>query len=85
VGGVRAKPGRAQVLASGHFSTDCWRSGTSEGLQADDVFFVRPSQQHDLRDIDQGRPVCLVGFAPVQPAEFAIVRISQMDLRCRWA
>ena len=27
-------------------------------------------------DIDQGRLVCLVGVAPVRPAEFVIIRIG---------
>ena len=28
-------------------------------------------------DIDNGRLVCVVGVAPVKPAEFVIVRIAQ--------
>jgi uncharacterized protein len=28
-------------------------------------------------DIDNGRLVCLIGVAPIKPAEFVIFRISQ--------
>jgi phage tail sheath protein FI len=29
-------------------------------------------------DIDAGRLICLVGVAPMKPAEFVLFRISQM-------
>jgi hypothetical protein len=29
-------------------------------------------------DLDKGRLVCLIGVAPVKPAEFVIFRFSQM-------
>jgi hypothetical protein len=29
------------------------------------------------QDLDQGRLVCLVGVAPIKPAEFVIFRIGQ--------
>ena len=28
-------------------------------------------------DLDNGRLVCLIGFAPIKPAEFVICRIGQ--------
>jgi phage tail sheath protein FI len=28
-------------------------------------------------DLDSGRLVCLIGFAPIKPAEFVIFRIGQ--------
>jgi phage tail sheath protein FI len=31
-------------------------------------------------DIDAGRLICLVGIAPVKPAEFVIIRISQKTI-----
>jgi hypothetical protein len=31
-------------------------------------------------DIDSGRLICLVGVAPVAPAEFVIFRISQLTI-----
>jgi Bacteriophage tail sheath protein len=34
-----------------------------------------PTMSQD--DIDNGRLICLIGIAPVKPAEFVIVRISQ--------
>jgi phage tail sheath protein FI len=36
-------------------------------------------------DLDEGRLVCLVGVAPLRPAEFVIIRIGRWtaDHRCR--
>ena len=34
-------------------------------------------------DVDNGRLVCLVGVAPVHPAEFVLVRIGAWAARCR--
>ena len=31
-------------------------------------------------DIDNGRLICLIGIAPVKPAEFVIFRIQQKTL-----
>jgi phage tail sheath protein FI len=31
-------------------------------------------------DIDNGRLICLVGVAPVKPAEFVIFRFSQLTI-----
>ena len=44
----------------------------------DEAFFVncdRTTMTQD--DIDNGRLICLIGMAPVKPAEFVIFRISQ--------
>jgi phage tail sheath protein FI len=30
-------------------------------------------------DIDNGRLICLIGIAPVKPAEFVIFRVGQWD------
>ena len=34
-------------------------------------------------DIDNGRLICLVGAAPVKPAEFVIFRISQKTIEAQ--
>jgi hypothetical protein len=60
------------------FLTDQWRHGALLGTKAEQAFFVhcdRTTMTQD--DIDSGRLVCLVGVAPVKPAEFVIFRIGQ--------
>jgi phage tail sheath protein FI len=61
-----------------NFLTTVWRSGALEGATPDEAFFVvcdRTSMSQD--DIDNGRLICLIGIAPVRPAEFVIFRIQQ--------
>jgi phage tail sheath protein FI len=61
-----------------NFLTSVWRSGALFGLTPDEAFFVkcdRTTMTED--DILNGRLICLIGVAPVRPAEFVIFRISQ--------
>lgn len=55
-----------------------WTSGRLLGQKPEQAFFVRCDRstmtQHDL---DSGRLVCLVGVAPMRPAEFVMFRIGQ--------
>jgi uncharacterized protein len=58
-----------------------WRIGALQGVTADEAFFVacdRSTMTQD--DIDNGRLICLIGIAPVKPAEFVIFRIQQKTL-----
>jgi phage tail sheath protein FI len=60
------------------FLTGLWRNGYLAGNAAAEAFFVnigRNTMSQD--DIDNGRLVCVIGVAPVKPAEFVIFRISQ--------
>lgn len=60
------------------FLTGLWRTGALAGAAAPDAFFVdvgRSSMSQD--DIDNGRLVCVIGIAPVKPAEFVIFRLTQ--------
>ena len=60
------------------FLTNMWRNGSFAGATADEAFFVnigRNTMSQD--DIDNGRLVCVIGVAPVKPAEFVIFRITQ--------
>ncbi|MEG2440001.1 MAG: phage tail sheath subtilisin-like domain-containing protein [Acetivibrio sp.] len=60
------------------FLTGLWRNGYLAGTATSDAFFVnigRNTMSQD--DIDNGRLVCVIGVAPVKPAEFVIFRISQ--------
>jgi phage tail sheath protein FI len=61
-----------------NFLTTVWRSGALAGATADEAFFVtcdRSTMTDD--DIANGRLICVIGVAPVFPAEFVIFRIQQ--------
>jgi len=59
------------------FLTDVWRSGALEGTRPSEGFFVRCDRSTMTQsDIDNGRLICLVGIAPVKPAEFVIIRLA---------
>ncbi|MEM6679420.1 MAG: phage tail sheath C-terminal domain-containing protein [Pseudomonadota bacterium] len=60
------------------FLLGVWRSGALAGLTQDEAFFVKCDLETTTQaDIDAGRLICLVGVAPVKPAEFVIFRFSQ--------
>jgi hypothetical protein len=61
-----------------------FEAGALRGNEPSDAFFVRCDRTTMTQDdIDNGRLVCLVGVAPVHPAEFVIVRIGGWAGRCR--
>lgn len=61
-----------------NFLTTVWRSGALMGTIPEEAFFVRCDRTTMTQDdFDNGRLICLVGIAPVKPAEFVIIRISQ--------
>ncbi len=61
-----------------NFLTGVLRSGALMGPNPEQAFFVRCDRTTMTQDdIDNGRLVCLIGIAPVKPAEFVIFRISQ--------
>lgn len=60
------------------FLSTVWRTGALAGTTAEEAFFVnigRTTMTQD--DIDNGRLICIIGAAPVKPAEFVIFRITQ--------
>ncbi len=60
------------------FLENLWRGGSLAGASPEEAFFVnigRDTMTQD--DIDNGRLVCMIGIAPVKPAEFVIFRLSQ--------
>jgi phage tail sheath protein FI len=64
-----------------NFLTTVWRSGALQGATANEAFFVRCDRTTMTQDdIDNGRLICLIGIAPVKPAEFVIFRIQQKTL-----
>ncbi len=55
-----------------------WRSGALQGNKPEEAYFVHCDQTTMTQnDLDNGRLVCVVGVAPVKPAEFVIFRIGQ--------
>ena len=55
-----------------------WQSGALLGDKPEKAFFVRCDRSTMTQnDLDNGRLVCLVGVAPLKPAEFVIFRIGQ--------
>jgi phage tail sheath protein FI len=64
-----------------NFLRTVWRDGALMGVKDDQAFFVRCDRSTMTPDdIDNGRLICLIGVAPVKPAEFVIFRISQKTL-----
>jgi len=63
----------------GAFMDGLFRAGAFQGGSAKDAYFVRCGLGDTMTqgDIDAGRVIVIVGFAPVKPAEFVIVRIQQ--------
>lgn len=58
------------------FLYDLFRQGAFQGQNARDAFFVRCDRETMTQDdLDNGRLVCMIGFAPLKPAEFVILRI----------
>ncbi|WP_245856011.1 phage tail sheath subtilisin-like domain-containing protein [Paenibacillus rigui] len=60
------------------FLTRVWRDGALLGTSANEAFYInigRSTMTQD--DIDNGRLICVIGVAPVKPAEFVIFRITQ--------
>lgn len=60
------------------FMLSQWSAGALVGSRPEDAFFVRCDRTTMTQnDLDNGRLVCVVGVAPVRPAEFVIFRIGQ--------
>lgn len=55
-----------------------WKSGHLMGESPQEAYFVRCDRSTMTQnDLDNGRLICLIGVAPVRPAEFVIFRIGQ--------
>lgn len=60
------------------FLTTQWRNGALAGATADEAFFINIGKSTMTEDdILNGRLICVIGVAPVRPAEFVIFRITQ--------
>lgn len=60
------------------FLRTMWRDGALAGGSESEAFYceIGPSTMSQ-DDIDNGRLICVIGVAPVKPAEFVIFRITQ--------
>lgn len=68
---------RVQRTING-FLTSLWRRGALAGTSESEAFFCNVDNTTMTKDdIDNGRLICVIGVAPVKPAEFVIFRISQ--------
>lgn len=76
---INAEPTWARVRRSiSAFLTSLWRDGVLQGAKKEQAFFVKcDNSTMSQFDIDNGRLICVIGVAPVKPAEFVIFRIGQ--------
>ena len=67
---------RANIEA---FMNRLFRAGAFQGESTSDAYFVRCGLGDTMTqtDIDKGQVIVLVGFAPLKPAEFVILRLQQ--------
>ena len=77
---LNAEPLWAQARnAVSEFLPDEWRNGGLMRRKPEEAFFVRCDRSTMTQnDINNGRLVCLMGVAPVQPVEFVMFRIGQI-------
>lgn len=73
----------AQLRATvGMFLHTLFVQGAFQGASARDAYYVRCDVSTQTQaEIDQGLCRIEVGFAPLKPAEFIVLRLSQMTLR----
>ena len=63
------------------FLSNEWKENRIAGVTPDEAFFVRCDRTTmSQNDLDNGRMICLIGVAPLRPAEFVIFRIGQKTL-----
>jgi hypothetical protein len=68
---------RVQRTING-FLTSLYRQGALAGSSEGEAFFCNIDNTTMTKDdIDNGRLICVIGIAPVKPAEFVIFRITQ--------
>ncbi len=67
------------------FLLNQWQAEALQGDKPEKAFFVKCDRSTMTQnDLDNGRLVCVIGVAPLQPAEFVIFRIGQWtaDHKC---
>ena len=63
------------------FLTRVWRDGALYGSTQEEAFFVKVDEENNpVATRDAGQLIIEVGVAPVKPAEFVIIKVSQKTL-----
>lgn len=66
-------------LNVGAFMNNLFRQGAFQGTSAKEAYFVKcDSETTTQNDIDRGIVNIVVGFAPLKPAEFVIIKLQQI-------
>lgn len=66
-------------LNVGSFMQDLFRKGAFQGQTPKEAYFVKCDKETTTQyDIDRGIVNILVGFAPLKPAEFVVIKLQQM-------
>ena len=66
-------------LNVGAFMQDLFRQGAFQGQSPREAYFVKCDKDTTTQsDINKGIVNILVGFAPLKPAEFVVIKIQQM-------
>lgn len=66
-------------LSIGSFMQDLFRKGAFQGTSPKDAYFVKCDAETNPQDeIDLGKVNIVVGFAPLKPAEFVIIKLQQI-------
>jgi len=70
----------AQIrLNVGAFMHDLFRQGAFQGTTPRDAYFVKCDHETTQQtDVDKGIVNIIVGFAPLKPAEFVVIKIQQL-------
>jgi len=70
----------AQIrLNVGAFMHGLFRQGAFQGTSPKDAYFVKCDKESTTQaDVDKGVVNVIVGFAPLKPAEFVVIRLQQM-------
>ena len=70
----------AQIrLNVGAFMHDLFRQGAFQGTTPREAYFVKCDEETTTQDdIDRGIVNIVVGFAPLKPAEFVVIKIQQI-------
>jgi uncharacterized protein len=64
----------------GGFMQDLFRKGAFQGTNPNEAYFVKcDSETTSQIDIDRGVVNIIVGFAPLKPAEFVVIKIQQIN------
>jgi len=66
-------------LSIGSFMNNLFRQGAFQGSSASDAYFVKCDKETTTQyDIDRGIVNIVIGFAPLKPAEFVILKFQQI-------